>query len=120
LTSLAVRIPNWVDERNAAALRTAIERLTALGHDLDLVQERARLVGDQLSARLMEDTNRNIYILSIVTAVFLPMTLITGIFGMNLGGMPGQSHPFGFWYGMALMVVLGLGTAYLLRRFRIW
>jgi zinc transporter len=118
LVSLLSRMPTWIDEAGATALRNAIERLAALGHDLDLVQDRARLLGDQLSGRLMEATNRNLYILSIVTTIFLPMTLVTGIFGMNLGGLPGQSHPLGFWYGMAIMVVLGLVTLILLRRRR--
>ena len=118
LASLLLRLPPWVDEEGARGLRQAIERLAALGHDLDLVQERARLVADQLAGRLMEATNRNLYILSIVTVIFLPMTLVTGIFGMNLGGMPGAQHPIGFWYGIAFMVILGLVTAWLLRRGR--
>jgi zinc transporter len=116
LISLLSRLPAWIDVEGAAGLRNAIERLSALGHDLDLVQERARLLGDQLSSRLMEATNRNLYVLSIVTAIFLPMTLVTGIFGMNLGGLPEQQDPLGFWYGMAIMAALGIGTLFLLRR----
>ena len=119
LTSLLTRLPSWVGEEGARDLRAAIERLTALGHDLDLVQERARLVGDQLSGRLMEATNRNLYVLSIVTTIFLPMSLITGIFGMNLGGLPWQQHPMGFWFGMAIMVALGAVTLWMLRRWRL-
>jgi zinc transporter len=116
LISLISRLPDWIDADGATSLRTAIERLTALGHDLDLVQDRARLLGDQLSGRLMEATNRNLYILSIVTAIFLPMTLVTGIFGMNLGGLPAQQDPMGFWYGIILMVALGIVTLVILRR----
>ena len=118
LVSLLGRLPPWVGEDGARNLQAAIERLAALGHDLDLVQERARLLGDQLSGRLMEATNRNLYIISIVTAVFLPMTLVTGIFGMNLGGLPWQQHPLGFWFGMAIMVGLGGLTLWLLRKGR--
>jgi zinc transporter len=120
LTSLLTRLPPWVGEDGARDLRAAIERLAALGHDLDLVQERARLVGDQRSGRLMEATNRNLYILSIVTTIFLPMTLITGIFGMNLGGLPWQSHPQGFWIGIAIMVGLGAFTWWMLRRSKLF
>ena len=120
LTSLLTRLPPWVGEDGARELRAAIERLSALGHDLDLVQDRARLVSEQLAARLMEATNRNLYVLSIVTTIFLPMTLITGIFGMNLGGLPWQQHPQGFWIGMAIMVALGLVTLWMLRRWRLF
>lgn len=116
LIGLLSRLPAWIEEHDALALRTAIERLGALGHDLELVQERARLLGDQLSGRLMEATNRNLYMLSIVTTIFLPMTLVTGLFGMNLGGLPGQQDPMGFWWGVALMFVCGVITVILLRR----
>lgn len=116
LVSLLSRLPRWIGADGAAGLRNAIERLSALGHDLDLVQERARLLSDQLSGRLMEATNRNLYMLSIVTTIFLPMTLVTGIFGINLGGLPGTQEPFGFWWGVAIMLALGAATLIMLRR----
>lgn len=116
LIGLLSRLPQWICTADAASLKTAIERLAALGHDLDLVQERARLLQDQVSNRLMEATNKNLYVLSIVTTIFLPMTLVTGIFGMNLGGLPGQQDPFGFWYGFVAMLALGAVTLVLLKR----
>ncbi len=116
LLGLLSRLPQWIGDADAAKLRNAIERLGALGHDLDLVQERARLLQEQASARLMEATNRNLYILSIVTTIFLPITLITGVFGMNLGGLPAQQDPLGFWYGVGLMVLTIVATLVLLRR----
>ncbi|HEY4031148.1 MAG TPA: CorA family divalent cation transporter [Caulobacteraceae bacterium] len=109
LLGLMARLPGWIDDNQANLLRTAIERLGALGHDLDLVQERSRLLQEQHSARLMEQTNRNLYILSIATVLALPPTLMTGIFGMNLGGLPGMQSPMGFWWGLAGMAaVVGL------------
>lgn len=116
LLGLLSRLPSWIDSVEAVKLRTAIERLGNLGHDLDLVQERARLLQEQASARLMEATNRNLYMISIVTTIFLPMTLITGLFGMNLGGLPAQQDPMGFWYGLGLMVATGIGTLIILRK----
>ena len=119
LLGLAARLPPWVEEPDATRLHNAIARLSALGHDLDLVQERSRLLQDQASARLMESTNRNLYILSIIAALALPPTLISGIFGMNLGGMPGLQNPLGFWYGLGFMVLTVTATLILLRRLKI-
>ncbi len=119
LIGLLSRLPSWIADADATRLRSAIERLGALGHDLDLVQERARLLQEQASNRLMEATNRNLYILSVVTTIFLPITLITGVFGMNLGGLPGQEAPYGFWAGIGFMVVVVIATLYLLRRGKI-
>ena len=118
LVGLLSRLPDWIEQPEAASLRNAIERLGALGHDLDLVQERARLLQEQASARLMEATNRNLYILSIVTTIFLPITLISGIFGMNLGGLPAQQDPLGFWYGIGLMILVAMMSVWLLRKVR--
>ena len=83
------------------------------------MQERARLLQEQASARLAEATNRNLYVLSIVTTIFLPMTLVTGVFGMNLGGLPDQQDPMGFWYGLAIMALTGLVTLVALRKGRL-
>lgn len=118
LVGLMARLPGWIGEGEAMLLRNAIERLGALGHDLELVQERARLLQEQRSARLMEQTNRNLYILSIVTALALPPTVISGIFGMNLGGMPAMQDPRGFWYGLGFMAATVIVSLVLLRRVR--
>ncbi|GGC79037.1 transporter [Chelatococcus reniformis] len=119
LMALVTRLPEWVEEPEAGRLRKAVERLEALSHDLDLIQERARLLQDELSSRLAEETNRNLYVLSIVTVIFLPMTLVSGIFGMNLGGMPGLQSDAGFWWGMALIAVVAVVTTMVLRRMRL-
>ncbi|MEA1649518.1 CorA family divalent cation transporter [Nitrospirillum sp. BR 11164] len=87
-----------------ARLRQGIDRLDGVGQDLDLVQERARLLQDELSNRFSEATNRNLYILSIVTTILLPVNLITGIFGMNVGGLPWSGHDAGFIWVCGVMV----------------
>jgi len=118
LLGFSTRLPNWIVEDDAYDLRAAVDRLGALSHDLELIQEQARLLHEQASARMIEATNRNLYILSIVTTIFMPMTLISGIFGMNLGGMPGVNHDVGFWYGIAVMIATGLLTVIILRRWK--
>jgi len=58
--------------------------------------------------------NRRLYVLSIIAAVFLPLTLVSGMLGMNVGGVPASDEPLGFWVVsvvlvlMALLVLLGL------------
>mgnify|MGYP000087721583 CR=1 FL=1 len=81
----------------------AIERLDTVAQDLELVQERARLLQEEIAGQLSEATNRNLYMLSIVTTVMLPITLITGVFGMNVGGLPWLQDNLGFWNVMLLM-----------------
>jgi zinc transporter len=105
------------DER--AELLRLVERFEALGQDMELVSERARLVQEELASRVGEATNRNLYVLSIVTTALLPITLITGVFGMNVGGLPFAQSEHGFYWvmlGMTLVVVL---TMLVLRRRRV-
>ncbi len=116
LAGLMKHLPAWVPDSEANDLRQASERLDALTHDLDLVQERARLLQDEIGSRIAHATSRNLYFLSIVTTIFLPLTLISGIFGMNLGGLPGLQSPAGFWWAIGLMAVVAAGSVVILRR----
>lgn len=81
------------------------QRIDALDRDVGALGERARLLQDEVAARVAEESNRQLYVLSILSALFLPPTFITGLFGMNLKGMPFADDPRGFG------VVIGLSLA---------
>jgi zinc transporter len=117
LAGVLAKLPPWLTPDEASSLRLSTERLAAVGHDLDFVAERAMLLQNELSGRLAENTNRNLYFLSIVTAIFLPMTLITGIFGMNVGGVPGVGDGYdnAFFWVMVGMAATGMAAILLLR-----
>jgi zinc transporter len=113
---LLPRLPRWCQENDVLELRRNIERLDAVAQNLDLVQERARLLQEEMAGQLQETVNRNLYALSIVTTIFLPATLITGIFGMNVGGLPWAQEPFGFAWSMFTMIATLTVTFMLLKR----
>ena len=69
----------------AAAL---IQRLDELDHEVIELRDRARLLQEELGARVAEQTNRHLRLLAVLTALFLPPTLIAGLLGMNLDGAP--------------------------------
>lgn len=102
LAGIVNLMPAWFTPGNAHGVRQAVERLAATGSDLEQLQERAVLLQTELSGRLAEMTNHNLYILSILTAIFLPLTLISGIFGMNVGGLPWVQDGYGFIWVMVL------------------
>lgn len=110
LSYLANRPPRWCTEPDVEMLRRAVERIEGVSQDLEATQERSRLVQEEISNCLNEATNRNLYVLSIITAIFLPITLVTGIFGMNVGGLPWLEHPHGFLWVMTAMALTALGT----------
>jgi zinc transporter len=108
LQRLCGRLPAWFSAADIRGLREATEEFGEVVNELDAIQERAKLLQEELAARNSEETNRNLFILSIVTTILLPMTLITGIFGMNVAGLPGLKDPFAFWWVMLGMVVVAL------------
>jgi zinc transporter len=92
------------------ALASCAEGLGFAIEEIAEIYERAKLLQEELAARLAESTGRNLYVLSILTAVLLPMTLVTGVFGMNVAGLPGMETPAAFWRVMLLIVASGAAT----------
>jgi len=50
--------------------------------------------------------------------VFLPLGFLTGVFGVNVGGIPGQTHEYGFWIMCGALSVLALAQLWLFRVMR--
>jgi zinc transporter len=115
LGPLPARLPATFGAQEKQDLRQAIESLDGVAQDLELVQERARLLQEEIAGLLTEATNRNLFLLSMVTTTLLPITLITGVFGMNVGGLPGVGTPAGFRWVMVMMVVALVVTLLFLR-----
>jgi zinc transporter len=89
-----------------AELREQLNRLTLSLEDLDLVRERALVAQEELLNLLAHEQNSRMLVLSIVAAVFLPLSFLTGLFGMNVAGLPGMEFGGSFWVIVLLMLVL--------------
>ncbi|OUS19035.1 hypothetical protein A9Q95_16200 [Rhodobacterales bacterium 59_46_T64] len=92
-------------------LQETHDRLTRLVEDLDAMRERLTVLREELAGQLSERLNRNMYLISVISAVFLPLGFLTGLFGVNVGGMPGVESPRAFWWlcgGMGTIVALQL------------
>ncbi|MGH7787421.1 MAG: CorA family divalent cation transporter, partial [Candidatus Binatia bacterium] len=88
--------------------------------DLDALRERAAVANDEIRNRAADETNRRMYIMALVAAIFLPLGLITGLLGINVGGLPGVNYEWGFWIVSGLLVAVGILTAILLRLKRLF
>ena len=107
------------DEDLPDALRPVVEklsqRLSGLDGDIGAVQSQLRLLREEIDLQAAQRTNTNLYVLSIMTALMLPATLITGIFGMNTGGLPLEHTPAGTLVAGIIAVAAAGGTYLLLR-----
>jgi zinc transporter len=102
----------------AAAIRTLAQKLDAIDHEVGSLHERARLLLDELGARMTAVTNRRLFTLSVLTACLLPPTLVTGFFGMNTKDMPFQNVEGGTWMAATVALAAALACYWALRRVR--
>jgi len=102
------------DDVFAMTERVAL-RLTSIGRDIEAIQERARIIQEEATAKSADHMNRQLSTLSALTALFLPATLVTGLFGMNTKGLPFDAHDQGFWLA-AFVALAGSGAVYLILR----
>lgn len=107
---------SWFAEVDADYWNELNNSLIRYLEELELTRERAALVLESEDRRRSERMNRTMYRFGIITCIFLPMSFITGLLGINVGGIPGAQNPYGFL--MACLVVLGLaaGQWWLFRR----
>ncbi|MDL2407487.1 transporter [Rhizobium calliandrae] len=94
-------------------------RLEAVDHDVYALQERARLLHEEIDSKLSSEINRHLYILSIMTAFLLPPTLVTGFFGMNTSNLPFSGGSGGTGYAIGLIIASMAFAWWLLKRVNI-
>ena len=88
--------PPWMRERDLEALRQATEEFTLILRDLSELQERIKLLQEEIAAQMGEQTNRSLFTLTVVTVLALPINIVAGLLGMNVGGIPLAQEPHGF------------------------
>lgn len=93
----------WMTYEHKILLREVNDRLVRHIEDLDSVRERAAVTQEELHSRVSDQTNSRMYILSIVAAIFLPLGFLTGLLGVNLGGIPGAENPSAFPIFLAVL-----------------
>jgi zinc transporter len=112
--------PAWLAEKPLRApIKEAADAFRRIGEDLDAVRARAVVVSDEAGLRVAEQTNRLVLRLSAISIVFLPLTFLTGLFGVNLAGIPAAEHPLAFAVYVVSVAAVGLATLIWLRRGRL-
>jgi zinc transporter len=119
LMRVLVNPPAWIAPDDVQALRQANEEFALVLRDIAALQERIKLMQDEAAARVAEENNRSLFLLTMVTVMALPINLVSGLFGMNVGGIPLGEHHTGFWIMVAFIAALtGAIALFALRRLR--
>lgn len=93
-----------------------LQRIDTLRHDVQALHERTRLLQEEAAAATATESSRQLHFLSILTALFLPATFITGMFGVNAKGVPWDDTTNGFAYVLLVCLACALLTLLLLKR----
>ncbi|WP_423383007.1 CorA family divalent cation transporter [Burkholderia sp. LMG 32019] len=117
LFRLANRPPGWLHEEDAQALRQCAEQFSLVLRDTAGLEERIRLLQDEIVGIVGEHTNRSVLILTSVTVIALPINLIAGLLGMNVGGIPLRDSGMGFSVFLLIALLLTSIAAWLIYRF---
>ena len=94
---------------NRTRLRESSSRLERLGNELQALSERAVLVHEQIVDTRAEQMNKTMLLLTAVTVILMPMTVISGLLGMNVAGIPWAEQPWTFWAVIGLFVLIAGG-----------
>jgi zinc transporter len=109
---------SWLSDIDRLHIREIAERTARFVDDLDASRDRASITHEELNSRVSEQMNKTMYLLSIVAAIFLPLGLITGLLGINVGGIPGSDNRLAFTFVSIFLVVFAFSLLLVFKRKR--
>lgn len=109
---LLSRPPDWISQDELQNLQQAAEKFSSAVSDTASLVDRVKQLQEELAALVSEQTNRTLFVLTMVTVLALPINLVAGLFGMNVGGIPLNQHPYGFSLVLSPLLLLTALLAY--------
>ena len=113
LFRLLTRPPTWFTDFDTRELKEAAEEFSVAVGDSAALVERVKILQEELAASVNEQTNRTLAVLTVVTVLALPINLTSGLFGMNVGGIPLAENRLGFEIVAVILISLTLVLAYI-------
>lgn len=108
--------PTWMSDEACRRMSDMAERMGRGLEDLDAGIARTAILNDEINAQVAESMNRRTYFMSLLAMIFLPATFLTGLFGVNLGGIPGGNWHYGFTIFCLALLTLAIVIAVILHR----
>ena len=115
LNTLEIEDLSFLTARDRARLKEASARSARLGDELQVLAERAALIHEQVLDTRSERLNKTILLLTASTVIAMPMTVVSGLLGMNVAGIPFSQNPEAFWYVVVGLAALGTGLVWFMR-----
>ncbi|MBG78112.1 MAG: zinc transporter ZntB [Alphaproteobacteria bacterium] len=109
---------SWLNNAHKRHIQEALDRAIRYVEDLDAFRERAQVIKDELEAALNDRLNHNMYVLSVIAAIFLPLGFLTGLLGINVGGIPGAENDWSFLIFCGILIAVVVGQVALFRKMK--
>lgn len=109
---------DWLSSDARSRLNETADQTQRYLEALDAIRDQTQVAQEELTQKLTEHTERRMYVLAIITTVFLPLGFLTGLLGINVGGMPGVDSPLAFWVVCLLALVVSGFSLWILRLMR--
>ncbi len=109
---------SWLDKHNRRHLQETYDRVVRYVEDLDAIRERGQIIKDELATVIADKMNKNMYVLSVIAAIFLPLGFLTGLLGINVGGIPGADNGDAFMIFCGILSVIVVLQIILFRTFK--
>lgn len=107
---------SWINDWDKRHFQENYDNITHLIEEADEARERSQILHDELANALSEKLNRSMYKLSLITVIFMPLTFLTGLFGINVGGIPGSEYEYAFYIFATAMITIGVVQTYLIKK----
>ncbi|RCX06609.1 zinc transporter ZntB [Marinomonas foliarum] len=118
INKLAQESLTWMTPDQTSQVHEAANDITRYVEGLESLRERCLLMQEEFANLQAEKMNARMYVLSILSGIFMPLGFLTGLFGINIGGMPGTDNGSAFWLFCIALVVLGGGQFVVMRKSR--
>ncbi|WP_244298193.1 zinc transporter ZntB [Aliivibrio finisterrensis] len=99
---------DWLNDMHRLKLNSIAAQQVLHIEDIDAVRDRIVMLQEEITNEISEQMNQRSYVLTIVAAIFLPLSFFTGLMGINVGGMPGLDSSIGFWIVSSICLIVSV------------
>jgi len=110
LVTLATLPMDWLSDEDRLHIHEAADRFARMAEELEAIRERSALLHEQLTDLRAEIIEQRSLLIAVVAFIFLPLTFITGLLGMNVAGIPFAQHLWAFWGVVVFCILVGLAV----------
>lgn len=108
----------WFEEDHKEHLTESLDRVTRYVEELHELRDRSQILNDEVNNAHGRQLNDTTYIFSVAATIFLPLTFLTGLMGINIGGMPGVGSEYAFWIFAGLCTLIVVVQVTLFKKFK--